>query len=189
MAARGVALGLVLLASACSSDTVTTLDNTVATEAPAPPSTAAPTTAPPPTAAPTTLQAPPSTTPPSSATVTTPATATVIPTLPADPEIQAMADAALAAHDEYQRQVTGGGLDERRLRAVMTAEYVDEVVEQLRSLVREHRRFERGSINERAVLRIETFPNRDDLAHVVVCWQNNDASTTQRARQTPRMTD
>ncbi len=186
MVAGGVVLSAAVLATACSNDTVTTLDNTVATEAPARPTAPVSTSPVQPSTAPSTLPPATSSSPPSSpAVTTTPPTTRAIPTLPADPEIQAMADAVLAADAEYSRQLWNQEIDQQRLLEVMTPRYANATVRSFQDLRQRNRRFERGSINEQRVLRIiRVAPT---VAQIVLCIQDNDAEFDTRG--TPQTSD
>lgn len=94
--------------------------------------------------------------------------------VPTDPEIEAIFAAALAANDEFQRQLFEGVADRDGLLRVMTPEYADEVEQLFQRLRRDGRRFAEGSINQRVALRVELFPD-EDLVHVIYCRRNNSA--------------
>jgi hypothetical protein len=98
-----------------------------------------------------------------------------VPTLPADPEIEAIFAAALAADREYDRQLYSGLPPERdRLLSVMTPAYANLTEASLLGLRARNRRFATGSVNDSVALRVERAES-GDVAQVVYCQRNNAA--------------
>lgn len=174
------ALGL----GACSGGSVESLDNTVATEAPrtspasgVPELSEAPRAAPVSeapqvsgTAAATTTQPPPN----KPSVALAPSTTAVPRELPSVEDLEAVSRAALAAHDEFQRQLHAGVADRARLLAVMTPSYADDVVAFLQDLRARNRRFARGTVYERKAIRISVTSDPSVL-QVLICFRNNDS--------------
>jgi hypothetical protein len=94
--------------------------------------------------------------------------------LPSVEDLEAVTRAALAAHDEFQRQARGGFIDRDRLLEVMMPANVDAALAILRDQRTRNRRYVPGSVDERKVVRIAPTPDRSVL-QVLMCWRNNDA--------------
>jgi hypothetical protein len=88
-----------------------------------------------------------------------------------------VAEAALAAHDEYQRQflLTSNQWDFEALRKFMTASYAADQLAHLRDVLTTNRRFERRKIDQRIVLRVEGVGGERNKATAILCWRNDNA--------------
>jgi hypothetical protein len=137
----------------------------------------APTTEAPPTVAPTTIAfVEPTTT----TTTTTPIPATTLPTVESfagftAEDISAAMTAALAAQNEYSRQLQGAPIDLARLGVFMSKQYAQDNAELLQEIRDGGRRFEAGSIDELQALSAEPSRRRTDVLIVLLCDKNNTA--------------
>ncbi len=88
-----------------------------------------------------------------------------------------VAEAALAAHDELRRQqrLHPEAWSRNALLKVLTASYTDLTLDGFKQLAKSNRRYQKGSIDERVVLRIESSPEGPDRAFAIMCARNNGA--------------
>jgi hypothetical protein len=131
-----------------------------------------------PTVAPTTtstaVPAPVETTLPATTAVTTPAS---IPTVESvegltAADIEAAFVAALATHDELQRQLFSPTTDRAKLAQVLTPEYTQTYADFYEENRKENVRFVKGSIDRRAAVALEP---RNGYLILIVCYENNIA--------------
>ncbi len=96
---------------------------------------------------------------------------------PSPDDLEALFAATILA-DQVQRAESYLPAAERsrdRLLEVMTARVADPVLAGFAAVDAKQRRFEAGTIDERLVLRMENYSDRDGTAEVILCKQNNGA--------------
>ncbi len=96
-----------------------------------------------------------------------------------------VAEAALAAHDELNRQqlLPPDQWDKSKLLEVMTAEYTDFTLNGFAETAAVNRRYEAGTVEDRKIIRIESSPEGLDRAFAIICWKNNSAEYDTRGTQ------
>lgn len=97
-----------------------------------------------------------------------------LPLPPSNPNLIGVAEAALAAHDEFQRQLLDDGKDSwEALLTVMTPVGAASDMKYLADFRQSKRRYEVGKVNRRLILRVEADPSNPLFADAIVCWQND----------------
>ncbi len=172
---------IAVIAAGCSSPTVDVPSPSLQT---APPATAPAATAPPSTTptAPTTPEISITVTGPD-ASVSTTSEATSVPVTqlappdvigPSPDDLEALFAATIRSDEVQHKQLylPPESRDRTELLTVMTPIVADAVLSGYASNDMKHRRFEKGSIDSRAVLRMENY-QAIGTAEVVLCWRNN----------------